>query len=281
MRDPDKLIKALALEAGVAIQKKFGQVGVKYTKKNPADVVTEADLAANKIIIKGIRKAYPDHDILSEELPWPTRKSPYLWIIDPLDGTRNFASGTPFFCTMIGLAKDDEMQLAAIYDPTHDDLYFARKGGGAFLNGKKIICSRTKEWKYSFGCGTSEMDIHSNDSRKKLIAIAQKEPFWMGALGSIGLSMVYVAAGKRDWAYCWGGEIWDYAPTLLILEEAGCIVTDLNGKPWNLESKSMVVGNKYLQSKLLDIISSENKKDAFRVASYSKKDKISFSEKAI
>jgi myo-inositol-1(or 4)-monophosphatase len=155
---------------------------------------------------------------------------------------------------MIAFAKDDEVQLAAIYDPIHKELYFAKKGRGAFLNGKRIHCSETKEWERSFGSGTCNMRKRVPDVVQYLASTAQKETFWMSALGSIGITMTSIASGKRDWAFSLGGFIWDFAPVFLILKEAGCIVTNLDGKPWRFGTDGMIVGNKYLQPKLLKLV---------------------------
>jgi len=253
-RDAENLIKQLATKAGMVTARKFGKVGVKYTKANVADVVTEADLAANRVIIKGIRSMFPDHDIISEEVPNGERRSKYVWTIDPLDGTRNFVTKMPLFCTMIGFAKDDEMQLATIYDPIHKGLYFAKKGHGAFLNGKRIRCSDTKKWERSFGCGPSSWGKRAPKVLKHIATAAEKEPIWLSMLGSAGIAMTSVASGKRDWAFSLGGGIWDYAPGFLILKEAGCTVTRLDGKDWKLGDVGMVFGNKYLQPKILKLV---------------------------
>jgi myo-inositol-1(or 4)-monophosphatase len=252
----EKLIKQLAVQGGTITAKKFGKVGVEYTKADIADVVTVADLAANKAIIAGIKEEYPDHDIISEEIPSGARTSNYAWIIDPLDGTRNFVTKMPLFCTMIAFTKNDEVRMAAIYDPIHKDLYFARKGRGAFLNGRKIKCSDTKIWERSFGLGTGVMNPqkHTPEVMRLLMASAKNKVFWMGILGSVGISMTSVAAGKRDWAFSLSGSLWDYAPVSLMLEEAGCTVTNTQGKPWKLGDQGMIVGNKYLQPKLLKLI---------------------------
>lgn len=250
----ERLIKQLAVRAGALTAKKFGKVGVKYTKANIADVVTEADLMANKIIVDGIKKRYPGHDIISEELPPAARSSPYVWIIDPLDGTRNFVTRMPLFCTMIGFAKNNVVQLAAIYDPIHKNLYFAQKGRGAFLNGKRIHCSATKAWHQSFGSSTANWSKRVPRVMKRLAAAAEKESFWMSSLGSGGITMTSVASGKRDWACSLGHFVWDYAAPFLILKEAGCAVTDAHGKPWKLGSDGMIAGNPYLQPKILKLV---------------------------
>lgn len=254
--ETEKLIKKLAIQAGEITAKKFGKVGVKYTKRDIGDVVTEADLIANRMIISGIKEKYPDHNIISEEIPSEKTKSKYLWTVDPLDGTRNFVTTTPLFCTMICFVKNSEPQLAVIYDPICKNLYFAKKGRGAFLNGKKMKCSDTKKWEQSFGCGPCNMNTKKgvNKVMRRLIVAAEKETFWLSALGSTGISMMAVASGRRDWGFSLSGEIWDYAPVFLILKEAGCTITALDGKPWKLGTEGMITGNKYLQPKLLTLI---------------------------
>jgi myo-inositol-1(or 4)-monophosphatase len=164
---------------------------------------------------------------------------------------------------MICLVKDKEVQLSAIYDPIHKDLYFAKKGAGAFLNGKRMRCSDTKQWKRSFGCGPVNMNAKKgvNKVMKRLITVGEKETFWLSGLGSTGISMMAVASGKRDWGFSLSGEIWDYAPVSLILKEAGCKITALDGKPWRLGTEGMVVGNKHLQPRLLKLIKEALKQD--------------------
>jgi myo-inositol-1(or 4)-monophosphatase len=142
----EKLIQKLALDAGKDVAKKFGKGGMKYTKTDFVDVVPEAGHAANRPIISRIRKKYPEHESISEEMPLPTRTPKYVWTIKPLDGTRNFVTRMPLICTMISFAVDNRIQLAAIYDPAHNDPYFALKGRGAYLDGKRTHCSGTREW---------------------------------------------------------------------------------------------------------------------------------------
>jgi myo-inositol-1(or 4)-monophosphatase len=147
----DTFIKQLAKTGGEIVGKKFGKIGVKYTKKDAKDVVTEADLAANKVITNAIKKKYPNHSIISEETGEEMTGSDYCWIIDPLDGTLNFATNVPLFGTMIGLAYKGEMILSAIYFPCTKEMLFAKRGKGAFLNGKRVHCSAQKKWNQSYG----------------------------------------------------------------------------------------------------------------------------------
>jgi myo-inositol-1(or 4)-monophosphatase len=253
----EKFIKQITKKAGTAILKKFGKVSVKYTKENAADVVTEADLAANNIITKAIKKKYPSHAIISEETGEHQNGAEYCWIIDPLDGTRNFLTRTPMFAVMIGLAHNGKMELATIYNPCTDELFFAKKGRGTFLNGKKVRCSQQKTWKNSWGLTSVNVSGKNAANLNKLLKYSAKEEFWMSALGSAGVSVMYQADGRRDWRASQGGGLWDYAAASLILTEAGCKVTNFKGEPWSLKDREILSANKYLHSKLLKIMNSK------------------------
>lgn len=253
----EKFIKQVTKEAGLAILKKFGKIGVKYTKEDVTDVVTEADLTANNIIIKAIKKRYPSHAIISEETGEYQNGAEYCWIIDPLDGTRNFITRTPMFAVIIGLARNGEMELATIYNPCTDELFFAKKGKGTFLNGKKVTCSKHKTWKDSWGL-TSVVTTKKNVANlNKLLKYSKKEKFWMSALGSGGVSVMYQANGRRDWRASQGGGLWDYAAASLVLMEAGCKVTNFKGEPWSIKDREILSANKYLHSRLLKIMNSK------------------------
>ena len=247
-------LKQITHQAGQIVLEKFGKVGVKYTKSNESDVVTEADLAANDFLVEQITKKYPDHGIISEERGESNTKAEYVWIIDPLDGTRNFSTRTPLFAVMVSLSKNEKIHLAAIYDPVHDQMVFAEQGQGAYLNDQPIHCSQTKKWEHSYGCGITIMNSQKVPILIRLLESAYKEPFWLSAAGSAAIRSIYVADGRRDWLISIGDKIWDYAAPSLILQEAGCVVTNINGKPWNLKHESMIAANPHLHKKLLAII---------------------------
>ncbi len=251
----EEFIRTITKKAGKAVLKEYGKLGHKYTKDNVADVVTEADLNASKIIIDAIKKNYPDHGIISEEEPDYQEKADYVWIIDPLDGSRNFSTRTPLFGVMVALAKNNELQLSAIYDPIQDELFFAKKGKGAFRSGEKIHCNDNKKWEHSYGCCHANISsVPRIEPLLNLINFAKKEVFWYNAFGSVCTAVIHLADGRRDWYFSGGSTAWDYAPGALLLQEAGCVVTDLEGKPWKIGSVGIVAANKYLQPKLLALV---------------------------
>ncbi|MFA5184747.1 MAG: inositol monophosphatase [Patescibacteria group bacterium] len=250
----EKFIKQITKEAGLAILKKFGKVGVKYTKKDAVDVVTEADLIANNIITKAIKNKYPSHAIISEETGEHQNGAEYCWIIDPLDGTRNFLTRTPLFAVMIALAHKGKIELATMYNPCTNELFFAKKGSGAFLNNKRVNCSQQKSWQNSWGLVSSNMTEKNAANLYKLLKYSKKEKFWMSAFGSAGVAAMYQADGRRDWRASRGGGLWDYAAASLILAEAGSKVTNFKGEPWSIKDREMLSANKYLHAKLLKIM---------------------------
>ena len=195
----EKFIQQITKKAGHAILKKFGKIGVKYTKEHINDVVTEADLAANRIIINAIKKQYPNHGIISEESGEYQKDAEYVWIIDPLDGTINFANHIPFFAVMIGLAQKGEMELGAIYNPCTQEFIFAKKRKGAFLNGKRVFCSKRKNWEDSLGIVGSMLSKVNNKIINRILESTSRGTCRIYAYGSLGISALFLANGRRAW----------------------------------------------------------------------------------
>lgn len=249
----EKFLKQTIRAAGTAILKKWKKVGVKYTKEDATDVVTEADLISNKIIVDAIRKKYPTHAIISEESGADAQadEAEYTWIIDPLDGTRNFSRGASFFGVLIGVAHRGQMHMGAIYMPVTDELVFAARGRGAFLNGKRLRASTGKIFAESWGSVSSHVNGRRGNMLQNLIRIAAREPCWVSSVGCAALSALQVAANQRDWAISDGGGMWDYAACALVLREAGYRVTNLGGKPWKITDRNYVVANNALHRRLM------------------------------
>ncbi|MFH1187352.1 MAG: inositol monophosphatase family protein [bacterium] len=246
-------IKNTIKEAGGVVADLFGKVGLKYTKQDPSDIVSEADLASNRIIVQRIKDKFPSHGIIAEESGEHQIDSEYVWIIDPLDGSSNFANRIPLFGIMIGLAKDGIVELASIFDPVHDQLFFAQKGNGCYLNDEKIHCSNKKEWAHSYGCAGGRLSLGKISFLKNLLNEAEKELVWLNTNNSTAVSSMYVADGRRDWYYSAGCKVWDYAAPSLILSEAGCKVTNAKGENWRLGDKELAASNEFLHDKLLSI----------------------------
>ena len=238
----------IAVEAGGILRKKFRKIRDIKFKDKFGDPVTEADYASEKHIISAIRKEFPSHNILSEEDGNHNRQSDYLWIIDPLDGTSNFTIEIPFFCVSIAVARKNKILAGVIYDPVHDELFFAEKGGGAFLNGRKIAVSNIFEsrlsrvmmaWNGINAKTLNVLKIFSDNGFAKVRAI-----------GSAALGLAYVAAGRGDVSMSLGCKLWDCAAGVIIISEAGAKISDISGKKWCFQSSTLVAANKILHSKI-------------------------------
>jgi len=254
MGSAEKFIQKIAKEAGDAVLKRFGKDRALYLKsRNRMSIVTKADLIAEKIIISEIKKRYPDHGIIAEESGRWHEDAEYVWIIDPIDGTLNFATGIPLFGTMVALAHKGQVILSAIYLPTTSELFFAKKGKGAYLNGKRIRCSAHREWATSTGVGPIGLRERATKLVGKLLVEAQGKRIVYAAYGSMAIDAAYIASGRRDWYVVVSGQIHDYAPIVLLMQEAGCKVTNLRGEKWTLKDTEAVAANPTLHKELLKL----------------------------
>lgn len=249
----ENFIKKTIKKAGDATMNFFGRKEIEYTKKTPHEVVTKADLVSQKIIVDAVKNTYPNHGIISEEMEPHQSNAEYIWYIDPLDGTRNFASKVPLFGINIGLAHNNEIIYGAIYLPATKELCFAEKDKGVYLNNQKIQCSDQQDWELSYGIGPIRISSPKGIKFINGLGRISNKKAWMNGIASPSISAVYIADGRRDWYISRGSKIWDYAAPSLIMKEAGCIVTNLQGEAWKLEDENLIVSNKYLHAKLLEI----------------------------
>jgi myo-inositol-1(or 4)-monophosphatase len=244
-----------AKSAGAELLKQFAKVSRATIKtKSKHEIVTPADLASEKIILNLIKKNFPNHAILSEEAGLNDQKSDYLWIIDPLDGTTNFAMGNPLFSISIALAKNDDIILGLVYNPYLNDLYIAEKGHPAYLNNKKIHVSSENKISHSF-----LTFCHGNDeaSVKRAINIYNKfklEGRDIRQIGSAAMECAWVARGKTEAIIIPGVNSWDVAAGALLVRQAGGIVTDLLGHDWTLKSTGIIASNFRLNDELIRLV---------------------------
>lgn len=250
----DSFIQKIAKEAGAAVLERFGKDGAHYTKsKRIWDVVTKADLLSEKLIVSHIQERFPNHSIISEESGNINEGSEYVWVIDPIDGTYNFSSGTPLFGVMVCLVHKGDVILSAINIPATRELFFAKTGKGAYLNGKRIHCSSRSDIRATFGNSSTSLSLRSKRFLKNLLSISGEGGLMNGSFGSMANNACYVAAGRRDWMVAVNGSIWDFAPVYLMLKEAGCKVTDTKGNPWTFGTLEMVAANPRLHTQLLKL----------------------------
>ena len=222
--------------------------------------VTEADHAAEKAIIAAIKKDHPDHFILSEEVGEIVSNSEIKWIIDPIDGTINFASGIPLCAVSIGVEKEGEMILGAVYNPFIGELFFAQKGYGASLNDKKINVSSKQEVLHSClvtGFPYTYLDMPNGPLQVFERFIRKGVP--VRRLGSAAIDLCWVAAGRFDGFYEHKLSPWDSAAGFLIVEEAGGKVTDMNGAKYSPYQHQIVASNGLIHDELIEVINDRKK----------------------
>lgn len=246
-----------AVEAGAKeLKHYFNNPNLKISNKEGINNwVTEADHAAEKAIIDSIKEQYPHHFILSEEVGEISTDSDTKWIIDPIDGTINFASGIPICCVSIGVEKNGEMILGAVYNPFMDEMFIGEKGKGATLNDKKINVSTKKEVLHSClvtGFPYTYLDIENGPLQifEKLI----RKGVPVRRLGSAAIDLCWVAAGRFDGFYEHKLMAWDSAAGYLIVEEAGGKVTDMRGNKYSPYQHQIVATNGLIHDELLEVV---------------------------
>lgn len=249
------LIKA-ATAAGTLIKERIDGKFTIEKKSGPNDLVTEVDKASEALIMNIIRENFPDHFILSEEIGEVKMDSAYKWIIDPIDGTVNFANGIPLCCVSIGIEKEGKMIMGAVYNPMMNEFFFAEKNAGAFLNDKSIHVSEQKEVLHSClvtGFPYTYLDVENGplDIFARLI----RKGIPVRRLGSAAIDLCWVAAGRFDGFYEHKLNAWDSAAGFLLVEEAGGKVTDFKGDLYSPYQPHIVATNGLIHEELLRWIS--------------------------
>lgn len=225
------VLQACLQTAAQAVRRRFGKVG--YELKGKANLVTSADVASQKAILTLLRKNFPTHDYLAEENGTKQTGSDYLWVIDPIDGTTNYAHTMPHFSVSVALAYKNDVVLGGVYDVCMDEMFLARKGKGATLNGKKIHVSDVNKLQNALlVTGFPYVRENRMDELLKRFKNFILSCHDIRRLGSAALDMCWVAAGRFDGYWEDSLNPWDISAGKLILEEAGGKVTDFSGKKW-------------------------------------------------
>lgn len=245
-----------AKQAGKLILANYGKkFSIEFKGENPKDLVTAIDKASEKFIIKAITGSFPDHEILSEEGGGknksdqsPATKSDFLWVIDPIDGTTNFAHGYSFFAVSIGLLYKGKPLVGVIYAPMLKELFYAQKGGGAYLNGDKIRVSKVKSLQTSLlSTGFAYNNWAANMPHFEYF-LNESQGIRRG--GSAALDLCHIAAGRLDGYWEYKLKPWDIAAGVLIVTEAGGKVTSLDGSPLDLYSQKILATNSLIHSSM-------------------------------
>jgi myo-inositol-1(or 4)-monophosphatase len=247
----------IVLRAG-QIQLSRRDSGFQINKKGAIDLVTEVDLECERMCRTVIADRFPGHDILAEEFnsgsAEPSR-STFRWVFDPLDGTTNYAHGLPIFCASLALEIDGRPVVAAIFDPSRQELFTAERGGGAYVNGQPLRVSGTTALIDALLVTGFPYDVHTRGADLVLLFGA-----FLGTaravrrLGSAALDLCYVAAGRFDGFWEQHLRPWDVAAGALIVEEAGGRVTGMDGSPFNSVSGHLLASNGPLHAAMLAVI---------------------------
>lgn len=227
---------------------------IKFTAKSAYDILADADLASEKFILQQLRVAFPGHSILSEEAGDDAVSSDFQWIVDPVDGTINFSQGLADFCVSMALVEKGQVILAVIYQPLTKDIYTAERGQGSFLNGQRIHISQKNQLRDTVGATESSS---KPEPRKKnlqaLIALHDKIKSFR-IMGSAALNLSRVSAGKLDFYFNHRLNFWDVAAGILLIQEAGGKVTDLDGQSITKNSQHSLMANPVIHEQLAQIL---------------------------
>lgn len=248
-------IKA-AREAGKILLSLYNKKISISQKKDSYNLVTEADLKSEKKIVSIIKKKFPEHSLLAEESINKKTDSEYLWVIDPLDGTNNFSHSFPFFCVSIALYKNNNPLLGVVYDPLRDELFYAEKGKGAFLNNKRIKVSNKKTIDDSLLVTGFyyERGVLMKKTLNQMEAFFKKNVRGIRRTGSAALDLCYVASARLEGYWELKISSWDFAAGALIVEEAKGKVTDSNGRKYNLGMGSVVASNGRIHNEMMYVL---------------------------
>ena len=259
------------LQTAVEAARRAGQLIVEHypearqvTVKGFRDLVTDADIAAEKVILDLIRARFPEHAVVSEEAGGGEISSDYTWIVDPLDGTNNYVHRHPVFAVSIGLVKGGEPVIGVIHDPLRDQIFVAQKGRGARLNNALIYVSRMARLENAM-VGLDWGHTHAERSRiLSWLDRVTPQCSTLRVLGSAALAMAYVAAGWLDGYFSVGLKAWDAAAGMLMIIEAGGRCSTVEGKPYDVGLPGCLVTNSLIHDELLTVLHGNGGSDDMR-----------------
>lgn len=250
----ETLLKAVEAGAKVIQQYFHTQFSISH-KAGINNLVTEADHASEKAIFEVILNKFPDHSLLSEEKGAIESNSNYKWIIDPLDGTVNFAHGIPICCVSIGLEIDGKVEMGAVFNPFINEMFYAEKGNGAFLNGLKIGVSQQQEiLKSCLATGFPYVYPKEEKGPADTFSSLVKKGIPVRRLGSAAIDLCWVAAGRFDGYYEYSLHPWDSAAGALIVKEAGGKISNFNGSDYNIYENGLLSSNGLIHNELLKVV---------------------------
>jgi len=238
----------IAQDAGAVVLRHHERGTASVSHKSLIDLVTTADKASEALVLKALRKHFPEHDVLAEESGAHGAKARYRWLIDPLDGTNNFAHGLPHFCVLIALQErlrgEDRTLLGVAFDPVREELFVAQRGTGAAVNGKAMRASRTPALLGSIGAtGFPVKRLFADDDNHREFCRMNLLTQGVRRLGSAGLDLAYVASGRMEFFWEYKLNPWDVAAGALMVEEAGGKVTRTDGTAFHTSEGTILATN--------------------------------------
>ena len=245
-----------ARDAGRVLVDRLGRA-IQITNKGDIDLVTEADIAAEHLIIERIQSYHPRHAILAEESGETIRqgdRSEWKWIVDPLDGTTNFAHGYPCFCVSIALERAGVLQIGVIYDPMRDELFAAERGQGATLNNRSIQVSETSDLNRALLCTGFPYDVRLREEFARHLHKFIMHAQGVRRDGSAALDLAYVACGRFDGFREEGLNPWDVAAGVLLIEEAGGRVSRYDGNAFDIYTPPIVASNGLVHDAMMHVL---------------------------
>ncbi|MGU3400370.1 inositol monophosphatase family protein [Brucellaceae bacterium D45D] len=243
-----------AMKAGRSLARDFGEVqNLQVSLKGPGDYVSQADRRAEKLIYTELSRARPDFGFLMEESgEVESKDGQHRWLVDPLDGTTNFLHGIPVFAVSIALERQGQIVAGVIYNPAMDELYTAERGGGAFLNDRRLrVAARNKLVDCVIGTGIPHLGRGQHGHYLVELRNVMAETAGVRRIGSASLDLAYVAAGRLDGFWEDGLNPWDVGAAMLMIREAGGFVSDKTGGQDIFDKKSIVAGNEVIHGALL------------------------------
>jgi myo-inositol-1(or 4)-monophosphatase len=237
-----------ARDAGAILLDRLGRA-LQVSNKGDIDLVTESDLASEKLIIERIKSHYPRHAILAEEsgatmgFEADAGSSEWRWIIDPLDGTTNYAHGYPCFCVSIALERAGKIEVAVIYDPGRDEMFAAERRQGATLNDRRVRVSTVDDLNSAMLCTGFPYNVRERPNFARDFANFTMEAQAVRRDGSAAIDLAYVACGRFDGFWEDGLKSWDVAAGVLLIEEAGGLVTDFSGGALDIFTPKVLASN--------------------------------------
>jgi myo-inositol-1(or 4)-monophosphatase len=252
------IITSALLKASKTVIRDFGEIEhLQISRKDPGGFVSAADLKAEKALHAELKKARPTYSFLMEETGSLAGEDPeYCWIVDPIDGTTNFIHGLPHFALTAALEKKGEIIAGAVYDPIRDEMFWAEKGKGAYLNDRRLRVSGRRVFKDSLVATCMHLGrINETESEEKSAFLEKSKQIEKNAaavrrMGAAALDLAYVAAGRYDGFWQPSLEIWDMAAGILLIQEAGGYRCSLTGEDDMLEQKSIIAGNEHCYGEL-------------------------------